>query len=91
MNAVLDSTTENTQNEMTSSLVRAVDAATETARQAGIVPEERRLMISQIWRNDEAIWEIAFGPKDYLRKRGGDFIIEVRASDGTVIRTVRGQ
>jgi hypothetical protein len=37
------------------------------------------------------LWRINYGPKDYVRRRGGDLIIEIDPTDASVRQVLRGQ
>ncbi len=79
------------ENEVLSSLARAIAIAEEVAHQKGYNFNNKRLKIEQNWVEDDLIWEVAFVPMNIFRIRGGVITIFVRASDGVVIKTLRGQ
>ena len=78
-------------DEVAVSLARAMAAANEKARAAGVDVAETLISITQYAIEDEAVWRINYGPKNYVGQRGGDLIVEVSAKDGTIKRVLRGQ
>ncbi len=79
------------QDELAVSLARAVAAANKSARKAGIDVGQCAVMIDQETRKGKLIWRISYGPKEFVAQRGGDFIIEVDAVGGHVLRSLKGQ
>jgi hypothetical protein len=73
------------------SLGRAVANATDCARQAGIPVEEWHLIIQQVKWESPPIWRIAFLPEAGVLVRGGDFVVEVDAIDGSIKQSYFGQ
>lgn len=39
---------------------------------------------AQRYLEGRLIWRVNYSPKDYVGRRGGDLIVEVDASDGTI-------
>lgn len=91
MTAVAEKEKKIYEDEALSSLARAVAIAEEVARQKGYNFDNKRLTIEQTWIENEAIWEVSFVPVNLFRIRGGVITISVRASDGEVIKVLRGQ
>lgn len=79
------------QDEMAVSLARAIAAANEKARAAGLDVAKSRISITQQAMETEPIWRINYGPRDYIGRRGGDLVVDVDARDGKVKRVLRGQ
>ena len=88
MSAVL--TAEVLQDELAVSLARIIAAANKSAREAGVNVAESLVTITQI-SNGDRYWRVNYGPKDYLHQRGGDLIVDVNASDGSIKRVLQGQ
>lgn len=62
---------------MVMSVARALAVANEAALAEGIVPADSLVTISEEPAGEEAGWRIHYGPRDYIRRRGGDLIILV--------------
>jgi len=84
-------TAEVLQDEMAVSLARVMAAANRKARESGIDLLDCIISITQRYLEGRLIWRVNYGPKDYVGRRGGDLIIEVDASDGTIKQVLRGQ
>ena len=65
--------------------------ANERARREGVVLKESLVTAAEHTGAGELCWRISYGPRDYVRRRGGDLIIEVGLDDGQVRRVLRGQ
>jgi len=79
------------EDELAVSLARAVAMANERARREGVVLKESLVTAAEHTGPGELCWRISYGPRDYVRRRGGDLIIEVGLDDGQVRRVLRGQ
>jgi hypothetical protein len=66
-------------------------AANKQARQSGVDAAENFITITQRAVNGGVIWRINYSAKDSVGRRGGDLIVEVDASDGTIKQVLRGQ
>lgn len=49
------------------------------------------MAITQRFVNGDVFWRINYGPKDYIKHRGGDLIIEVNQKTADIHRVLRGQ
>jgi len=78
------------QDDLAVSAARAIAVASRRARELGVDRAATVLTIAQQSDNGHPSWQINFGPKDYINRRGGDLIIEV-AADGSIRRELRGQ
>ncbi len=79
------------QDELAVSLARVVAAANARAREAGIDLRQSLITITQQILESGLIWRVNYGPKDYVGRRGGDFIVEVDSTSAQVKRVLRGQ
>ena len=79
------------EDELAVSLARAVAAANERARQEGIEVKRSLVTAAEQTSAGEICWRISYGPRDYIHRRGGDFVIDVGLEDGQVRRVLRGQ
>src|SRR6185369_3782882 len=79
------------EDELAVSLARAVAAANDRARREGVELKQSLLTAAEHSCADGICWRISYGPRDYVRRRGGDLIIEVGIDDGQVRRVLRGQ
>ena len=73
------------------SLARAVAAANDRARREGVELKQSLVTAAEHMSAGEPCWHISYGPRDYVRRRGGDLIIEVGLDDAKVRRVLRGQ
>lgn len=78
------------QDEIAITLARALAVANKQAKESGIDVQQSIITISQNF-SDGFSWQINYGPKDYIGRRGGDLIIEVDAADGTIKQVLHGQ
>ena len=79
------------EDKLARSLARAVAAANDRARREGVEPKQSLLTAAEHPCAGEVCWRLSYGPRDYIRRRGGDLIIEVGLDDGEVRRVLRGQ
>ena len=79
------------QDDLAVSLARAVAAANKKARELGVDVAQSLISITQHALNGDSTWQINYGPKDYINRRGGDVLIEVDVRDATIKKALRGQ
>jgi hypothetical protein len=84
-------TAEVLQDDIAVSLARAIAMANKRAREAGIDVVQSIITITQRAFDGTLLWRINYGPKDYIGRRGGDFIVEIDPADASVKRILRGQ
>lgn len=89
MAAVL--TTEVLQDDIAVSLARAIAAANKYARESGVDVLKSIITITQRAINGNSLWEINYGPKEYIGRRGGDLIVRVDPNDSSIKQVLRGQ
>jgi hypothetical protein len=76
------------------SIAQAVAIANIQAQQAGVDASNRRISIRQdLTPEGAALWRVNYGPipPPGHTVRGGDYVVEINAVDGSVHRTLRGQ
>jgi len=78
-------------DDMAYSVARALAAANEAAVKHGVNIDESLVNISEESAPPSRVWRIHYGPRDYVNKRGGDFIVLVEDGSDAVKRTIRGQ
>ncbi len=78
------------QDELAVSLARVVAAANKCARESGVDVLQSLITITQI-ANSDARWQINYGPKNYIGRRGGDLTVEVDANDASIKQVLHGQ
>ena len=61
-------------DEMAASLARVMAVANKRARESGIDLLQSLITITQRSFNSGLVWRINYGPKDYVGRRGGDFL-----------------
>ena len=79
------------EDDIAVSLARAMAAANERARELGVDVLQTLITITQRPLNGSLVWQINYGPKDYVGRRGGDLIIEVDSSDASIKQVLWGQ
>lgn len=79
------------QDDIAVSLARAIAAANKRARESGIDVLQSIISITQRAFNGNSLWEINYGPKEYIGRRGGDFIVRVDPKDSSIKQVLRGQ
>ena len=79
------------QDILAMSVARAVAVANEAAKAQGIVLATSLVTITEESPPPTRVWRIHYGPRDYTRRRGGDFIVLVDDQTGAVQRSIRGQ
>ena len=78
-------------DDMAISVARAVAAANQRARREGIELHQSSVTVTEQSGTGERCWQINYGPKNYIGRRGGDLIVEVGIEDAQVKRVLRGQ
>ena len=73
------------------SVARAITVANETAAEQGVDPSAFLISVTEEGVAPDRAWRIHYGPRDYIRRRGGDLTVIVAEADGTVHRVIRGQ
>jgi hypothetical protein len=86
-----DKATSILKDDLSVSLARAMAVANKKARELGVDVFQSLISITQHTLNDSSVWQINYGPKDYVNRRGGDVLIEVDMHDATIKRVLRGQ
>jgi hypothetical protein len=79
------------QDELAISLAHVLAVANKRARESGIDLHQSLITITQCSFNGGSIWRINYGPKDYVGRRGGDFIVEVDPINASIKRVLYGQ
>jgi len=78
------------QDELAISVARAVAAANKHATEMGMDVRQSIVTVTQTTDGDPG-WRVNYGPKDYIGRRGGDLIVDVRATDISIKQVLRGQ
>jgi hypothetical protein len=73
------------------SAARAIALANETASQAGFDVASSIVSVSEEYAASARQWRVHYGPRDYIGRRGGDFIVIVDDPSGQVRQVLRGQ
>ena len=63
----------------------------EQTRESGIDVTASLITVTQHSPHSSLIWRINYDPKEYVGRRGGDFIVEVDAFDASIKEVLRGQ
>ncbi|HEV2663613.1 MAG TPA: hypothetical protein VG324_01795 [Blastocatellia bacterium] len=61
--------------------------------QAGVNQYINTLIAEGVYKSSyaDAVWRVNYGPKDYVSRRGGDFIVDVDARDASIKQVLHGQ
>jgi len=76
---------------MAVSLARVLAVANKYARTLGIEVTQSFITITQRVSDDQVLWRINYGAKDYVGRRGGDLIIEIDPLGASVRQVLQGQ
>jgi len=79
------------EDEIAVTLARVMASANRRARELGVDIDRSFITITQRSRNGGTLWQVNYGPRDYVGRRGGDVIVEVDPDDASVTRVLRGQ
>ena len=79
------------QDELAISLAQVLAVANKRARESGIDLRQSLISIAQCPFDGGSVWRINYGPKDYVGRRGGDFIVEVDPISASIKRVLYGQ
>jgi hypothetical protein len=79
------------QDQLVMSVARALAVANEAAAAHGTDPAESLVTINEEPSAGSRVWRIHYGPRDFIRRRGGDLIVLVDERTMAVQRVLRGQ
>jgi hypothetical protein len=79
------------EDQLAVSLARVLAAANKQARGSGVDAAENFITITQRSVNGGLIWRVNYSARDVVGRRGGDLIVDVDGSDGTIKQVLRGQ
>lgn len=79
------------EDQVAVSLATVMASANRRARELGVDVLQSMISITQHSSNGGWVWQINYGPRDYVRQRGGDLIVEVDPDDATVTQVLWGQ
>jgi hypothetical protein len=79
------------QDDIAVSIARVIASANKRARALGVDVSHSIVSFDQHFANGDWLWRINYGPKDYVGQRGGDLILDVDPSDGSVRQVLWGQ
>ena len=78
------------QDDMAVALARVMATANKRARELGVDVLQSFITITQQVDNG-LFWQVNYGPRDYVNRRGGDLMIEVNGEDMKIKQVLRGQ
>ena len=78
------------QDEIAVTLAQVIAAANKRAIAAGVDVNDSIITIMQII-GKEFLWRINYGTRNFKLQRGGDLIVDVRATDASIKAVLRGQ
>jgi hypothetical protein len=67
-----------------------VAAANRRARELNVDVPQSLITITQVV-DDGLHWRVNYGPRDYVGRRGGDVVIDVDGTDGSIKKVLGGQ
>lgn len=79
------------RDQLAMSVAHALSLANDAAEAAGTIPASSLVTISEESSPAGRRWRIHYGPRDYLRRRGGDLIVVVDERSESVQEVIRGQ
>ena len=79
------------RDELAMSVARAVALANETAASHGTDPATSLVTITEETTVGGRCWQVHYGPRDYVKRRGGDLYVTIDEKTAAVSRVVRGQ
>ncbi len=79
------------QDSLALSVARAVAVANDTAITQGLDLNQSLVTVMEELPPPHRVWRVNYGPRDYVSRRGGDLIVYVDDTTGTVQRVLRGQ
>ena len=79
------------QDTIAMSVANAMILANKKATELGINIVNSIITITQQSLDDNRLWRVNYGPKDYINVRGGDLMIDVNADSGSIEQVLWGQ
>jgi hypothetical protein len=78
------------KDEIAMDVARVIAAANKRARESGVDVIGSLITITQVV-DDGVYWRVAYGPKEYIGRRGGDLMIDIDPHDASIKRVLHGQ
>jgi hypothetical protein len=79
------------QDDIAVSLARVIAAANKRAGELGVDVLASIITVSQLPVNNDFLWRVNYGPKNYVGQRGGDLILDVDPEKAHIQRELWGQ
>jgi hypothetical protein len=79
------------RDQLAMAVAGALAVANQTAIREGINVPDALVTITEETDAAGRYWRIHYGPRDYVRRRGGDLIVLVEDATGNVKQILRGQ
>jgi hypothetical protein len=79
------------RDHLAMSVAQALTLANDAAVEQGTTPAESLITVSEEPATIGRVWRIHYGPRDYVRRRGGDLIVLVDEQTASVQQVIRGQ
>ena len=73
------------------SLARAMARANRRALEEGFSVADCLVSVAESIENGASFWRISYGPRNPVRRRGGELVVDVGTDDAEVRRVLRGQ
>ena len=78
-------TAEVLQDDTALSIARVLAAANRKARESGVDLLNCLISVAQRAMDGRTVWRVNYGPKDFIGRRGGDFIEAAKDNSGIAI------
>lgn len=79
------------RDEIAMSIASAVAIANDSARVHGVDVDQSLVTVTEEAIGSGNVWQIEYGPRDYVHQRGGDLIVLVDKASGKVRQVLHGQ
>jgi hypothetical protein len=79
------------QDPVALSLATAIKVANETAVREGLDVAAALITVTEETAPPDRSWRVHYGPRDYVRRRGGDLTVLVDEQSASVQQVLRGQ
>jgi len=79
------------QDHLALAVAQALTVANGEAIARGMDPGRALVTITEASAPPNRVWRVHYGPRDYIRRRGGDLLILIDERTSTVQSVMRGQ
>ena len=79
------------RDHLAMAVAHALTIANLAAASKGVALDEFLVTITEEVASPHRVWQIHYGPRDFVHRRGGDLTVFVNETTGQVQRILRGQ